>query len=122
MKRNWYAVAILAFLAIFLLGCQSYVHRTSQSLQSEVRQAYTQTLKLDYQGARKTLAEAQCHAKQASSILCLVVRRTALERMNETMSVLSGYANPDNQADLAVEVARACAQIEQMEKSFLGVF
>lgn len=122
MKRNWYAVTILAFLTIFLLGCQSYVHKTSQSLQNEVRQAYTQTLKLDYQGARKTLAEAQSHAKQASSILCLVVRRTALERVNETMSVLSGYANPDNQADLAVEVARACAQIEQMENSFLGVF
>ena len=122
MKRNWYAVTILAFLTIFLLGCQSYVHKTSQSLQNEVRQAYTQTLKLNYQGARKTLAEAQSHAKQASSILCLVVRRTALERVNETMSVLSGYANPDNQADLAVEVARACAQIEQMEKSFLGVF
>ena len=122
IKRNWYAVLILIALSLALLGCRHYVHTTAQGLQQEVQQAYACTLRQDYAAAQQAFSEAEAHARQASKVLGLVVRRTALERVNETMAVLSSYANPDNQADLSVETARACAQIRQMEKSFLGTF
>ena len=50
------------------------------------------------------------------------MRRNALDRMNETMAVLPQYANPENQADLAVEAARVLAQIDQLEQCFMGTF
>ena len=59
---------------------------------------------------------------QGSKKLGLLVRRNALDRMNETMAVLPQYANPENQADLAVEAARALAQIDQLEQCFTGTF
>ena len=66
---------------------------------------------------------AQCRSlRQASKKLGLLVRRNALDRMNETMAVLPQYANPENQADLAVEAARVLAQIDQLEQCFTGTF
>ena len=122
MKRNWYALVLLLLLGTGLWWASWYVRDVSAKTQLELRQAYACTLRQDYTAAQQAFSEAEAHARQASKVLGLVVRRTALERVNETMAVLSSYANPDNQADLAVETARACAQIRQMEKSFLGTF
>ena len=108
MKRNWYAIAILVLLAAVLLGCKQYVSATAGSLRAQVQSAYAQTLTQQY--------------PQASKKLGLLVRRNALDRMNETMAVLPQYANPENQADLAVEAARVLAQIDQLEQCFTGTF
>ena len=108
MKRNWYAIAILVLLAAVLLGCKQYVSATAGSLRAQVQSAYAQTLTRS--------------ARQASKKLGLLVRRNALDRMNETMAVLPQYANPENQADLAVEAARVLAQIDQLEQCFTGTF
>ena len=68
------------------------------------------------------MRQAAHSARQASKKLGLLVRRNALDRMNETMAVLPQYANPENQADLAVEAARVLAQIDQLEQCFMGTF
>lgn len=122
MKRNLYAAVILLILALTLLGCRRYVSETADDLQAQVQQAYAQTLAQQYPKARESYTAAAQSARRASRVLVLLVRRTALERMNETFAVLAEYANPDNQADLAVETARVCAQIEQMKQSFWGGF
>ena len=118
MKRNWYAIAILVLLAAVLLGCKQYVSATAGSLRAQVQSAYAQTLTQQYPQAR----QAARSARQASKKLGLLVRRNALDRMNETMAVLPQYANPENQADLAVEAARVLAQIDQLEQCFTGTF
>ena len=119
MKRNWYAIAILVLLAAVLLGCKQYVSATAGSLRAQVQSAYAQTLTQQYQQAFRQAAHS---ARQASKKLGLLVRRNALDRMNETMAVLPQYANPENQADLAVEAARVLAQIDQLEQCFTGTF
>ena len=116
MKRNWYAIAILVLLAAVLLGCKQYVSATAGSLRAQVQSAYAQTQ------AQQAFRQAAHSARQASKKLGLLVRRNALDRMNETMAVLPQYANPENQADLAVEAARVLAQIDQLEQCFTGTF
>ena len=120
MKRNWYAIAILVLLAAVLLGCKQYVSATAGSAQ--VQSAYAQTLTQQYPQAQQAFRQAAHSARQASKKLGLLVRRNALDRMNETMAVLPQYANPENQADLAVEAARVLAQIDQLEQCFTGTF
>ena len=71
---------------------------------------------------QQAFRQAAHSARQASKKLGLLVRRNALDRMNETMAVLPQYANPENQADLAVEAARVLAQIDQLEQCFTGTF
>ena len=121
MKRNWYAIAILVLLAAVLLGCKQYVSATAGSLRAQVQSAYAQTL-TQHPQAQQAFRQAAHSARQASKKLGLLVRRNALDRMNETMAVLPQYANPENQADLAVEAARVLAQIDQLEQCFTGTF
>lgn len=123
MKRNWYAIAILVLLAAVLLGCKQYVSATAGSLRAQVQSAYAQTLTQQYPQAQQAFrqAGAQCKAGPAKSWGCWC-GRNALDRMNETMAVLPQYANPENQADLAVEAARVLAQIDQLEQCFTGTF
>ena len=115
MKRNWYAIAILVLLAAVLLGCKQYVSATAGSLRAQVQSAYAQTLTQQYPQAQQAFRQAAHSARQAS-------KKLGLDRMNETMAVLPQYANPENQADLAVEAARALAQIDQLEQCFTGTF
>lgn len=122
VKRNWYAVCILVLMGVLLFGCRQYVSHTADSLRTQVQSAYAQTLMQQYPQARQSFRQAAQSAKQASKKLGLLVRRSALDRMNETMAVLPQYANADNQADLAVETARVLAQINQLEQCFCGTF
>ena len=93
MKRNWYAIAILVLLAAVLLGCKQYVSATAGSLRAQVQSAYAQTLTQQYPQAQQAFRQAAHSARQASKKLGLLVRRNALDRMNETMAVLPQYAN-----------------------------
>ena len=123
MKRNWYAIAILVLLAAVLLGCKQYVSATAGSLRAQVQSGIcADTDAATYPQAQQAFRQAAHSARQASKKLGLLVRRNALDRMNETMAVLPQYANPENQADLAVEAARVLAQIDQLEQCFAGTF
>ena len=102
MKRNWYAIAILVLLAAALLGCKQYVSAAAGSLRTQVQSAYAQTLMQHYPQAQQAFEQTAQHARQASKKLGLLVRRNALDRMNETMAVL--------------------AQIDQLEQCFTGTF
>lgn len=123
MKRNWYAIAILVLLAAVLLGCKQYVSATAGSLRAQVQSAYCADTDaaVPAGAAGFPAGRAQCKAGQQKAGAA-GAPPTRLDRMNETMAVLSQYANPENQADLAVEAARVLAQIDQLEQCFTGTF
>lgn len=120
MKRNWYALLLLMLLAIFLSGSAAYVRGTSDRLRRDVSAAHASALLDDYDGARRAFAATARSMQAQGGLLRLLVRRTAVDKVEETLAVLPHYAEPDNAADLAVEAARAVALIDQMEASFFG--
>ena len=117
MKRNWYAIAILVLLAAVLLP---WFVRLVELISPKGPEL--EIISRQYPQAQQAFRQAAHSARQASKKLGLLVRRNALDRMNETMAVLPQYANPENQADLAVEAARVLAQIDQLEQCFTGTF
>lgn len=120
MKRNWYAALLLLALGALLFGCGKFTKDSTDEMKQNVRAAYACTLRLDYTTAAQQYRVAAEQARQSSALLGLIVRRNLLDRVNESMATLPSYATPDNQADLSVETARVCAQIDQMAQSFLG--
>ena len=122
MKRNWYAAIILVTLAALLIGCSKFVASSSEKMRQSVRTAYAYAQVQEYAQAKTAYHAAAAQAAQDSPVLGLLVRRNLLDRVNETMATLAEYAQEDNLSDLAVETQRVCAQISQMEKSFVGIF
>lgn len=120
MKRNWYALLILAVLAGFLTGAGYYVDASASLLQRQIGQAYACTQMQDYDAARTAFRAAARTGQTSGRWLVLLIRRNLVDQLNQTLAVLPGYANPDNQADLEVEVSRVCAQISQLKQSFFG--
>lgn len=120
MKRNWYALALLILLSAGLWWASWFVQRSAAQTQLELRQAYACTLAQDYNAAQTAFYTAAANVKERSRILLLLVRRNLVDQLNQTMATLPSYANPDNQADLAVEVSRALAQLSQLQASFFG--
>jgi len=122
MKRNWYALGILAALVLLFWAAGRYVTDTTEQMEQELQTAYANTLTGDYELAKTAYQTAAQNALKHSETLVLLVRRNLLEQTNQTLCVLAEYASPDNQADLAVETARACTQIRQLRASFFGRF
>lgn len=120
MKRNWYALVILAVLTAFLVGAGRYVEHTTGTLQRQVKQAYACAQLQDYDAAQAAYREAARNASAYSRWLVLLLRRNLVDQMNQTFATLAAYAVPDNMADLEVETARVSAQIEQLRQSFFG--
>lgn len=122
MKKNLYAVALLAVLAFGVVGAKLYVCTTVQTVQASILTAYAYTEVGDYEAAKVGFTLASRDAQKQSRILGLFMRRSVLDKANETLATLPRYTQPDNQADLAVEVSRACAQLGQITESFVAVF
>lgn len=122
MKRNWYALVILLLLALCLTGGGIYLRRTTQRLYLGVQRAYACTEWQDYEGARQAYHTVNSQMRQDYTALSLLVRRNLLDLLEQTLATLPAYANPDNAADLAVESARACAQLRQIEQAYFYLF
>lgn len=120
MKRNWYALVLLLLLGAGLWWASWYVHTAADQTRLELRQAYACTLALDYNAAKTAFHAAADHARRRSPVLLLLVRRNLVDQLNQTLATLPAYANPDNQADLEVEVRRALSQLQQLQASFFG--
>lgn len=115
MKRNWVAFGILAVLAAFVWFGNRAVCTSLDGLQQELDSAYACTITQDYDSAVIAYRAAAQNAERQSALYVLLTRRTLVDQLNQTLSTLPAYANPDNQADLSVEQARASAQIRQMK-------
>lgn len=122
MRRNLYAVLLLCVLGTAVFGSQAYVKACSEELKNCIRESYACTVQGNYAAAKEGFLRTKAIAKQKSSLLSLVVRRSLLDKVNETLSSLPHYAVPDNQADLAVEAARACEQLDQLTDCYNARF
>ena len=122
MKRNLYAVLLFAALLAVVVGSGRIVSESIGKTEKELHQAYNLALNGQFEAAAQSYRTAAENTRRRSQILCLFVRRSLLDKVNETLATLEHYALPDNPADLAVETARAFSQLEQLEESFIAVF
>lgn len=118
MKRNWYAVILLVLLALLLGGSSLYVRAAAGELRQSIDEAYAHTLAQEYEAARDAFEATVQLAEEHGHWLRLFIRRALVDKLEETITTLPCYVDPDNQADLAVEVARFHAQLEEMTSSF----
>lgn len=121
-KRNLYAVLLLAVLFAIVYGSGKAVSHCIGQTEQQLQAAYALAQAQQYPASAQAYRSAAENARRHSRFLCLFVRRSLLDKVNETLATLEFYALPDNPADLAVETARAFSQLEQLEESFIAVF
>lgn len=112
----------MAALFVTVFGSGKAVTDSIEKSRQELRTAYSLALMQQYETAAQAYRAAAENTRKRSALLCLFVRRSLLDKINETMETLEHYALPDNPADLAVETARALSQLDQLEASFIAVF
>ena len=122
MSRNRYAILLLVALALALWLAGRYVDRTTAALCSELQAACTLAETGRLPQARQAYDSIIARAADASGTLGLLVRRNLIDQMNQTLSVLPRCAEGENLADLTIETARACCQLQQIRQSFFGCF
>lgn len=122
MKRNLYAVLLLLLLLCLAAGAERYVARCAASTRTAVAQARQLAEDGRYAEARRGFDAAAENSLAQSRWLFLLVRRSLMDEINESLAILAQYTRPDNLADLAVESARVTAQLYQLEASFGAVF
>lgn len=122
MRRNWYAVALLALLALVLYAASRYMNTSTKTLDTELSTAYTYAEAQDYDGACAAFTLAAGHAEDYSRIWMLLTRRSLVDQLNQTLATIPSYVSEDNMADLAVETARARTQVRQINQSFFSWF
>ena len=113
---------LFAALLAVVVGSGRIVSDGIGKTEEELHRAYTLALNGQFEAAAQNYRTAAENTRRRSQILCLFVRRSLLDKVNETLATLEHYALPDNPADLAVETARAFSQLEQLEESFIAVF
>lgn len=122
MKRNWYACGILLALAFVLATGRWWLNQACDAVQHNAVQAFALGQQGEYPAAQRQYDTALHTLQQSRAGLALLVRRNLLDALEQTLATLRHYANADNTADLAVEHARAMAQLTQLRRSFLGCF
>lgn len=122
MKRNFYAAILLVLVGCIVAGSGWYVSHCAKQARTRVQAAYQTALDGDYSKAKRDFLGISDTSQRQSKLLFLLVRRSILDEINESLSLLERYSTPDNLADLGAETARVTAQLDQLEDSFWAVF
>lgn len=122
MRRNWYAVALLLLLALALCSAGNYIARSTQQLEQDLSAAYACAEARQFSAAKGAYHAAANQSKQASAIWYLLIRRSLVDQLNQTLATIPSYVSEENLADLAVETARAREQVSQIRQSFFSWF
>lgn len=122
MNRNWYAGILLAILVLILYGAGRYVDENTKALTQELNTAYSYAADGEYVRAEQAFREAAKRNEQNSGIWMLLIRRSLVDQLNQTLATIPSYVSAENLADLAVETARACTQARQIRESFFSWF
>lgn len=120
MRRNWYAAGLLVLLFAAVWGAGVYVRTTTAQLDSQLAAAYSYAEQGDYPKARQAYRQTAQAARQAGRLWLLLIRRSLIDQLNQTLATLPHYATEENRSDLAVETARAREQARQIRQSFFG--
>ncbi|HJD21734.1 MAG TPA: DUF4363 family protein [Candidatus Gemmiger faecigallinarum] len=122
MKRNFYAVLLLLAVGAVVFFSGRFVRQSTDRTQRQVQQAYRSAQDGQFETARTIYRQAAEDCRADSRLLYLLVRRSLLDEINESLALIADYAQQDNLADLGVETARVTEQLEQLQASFLAAF
>lgn len=122
MNRNWYATILLAMLFLTLYGAGIYLDRNVQALTQQLDTAYSLAEAGNYRQAQQVYEETAEQSAQSSTVWMLLVRRSLVDQLNQTLATIPSYVSAENMADLAVETSRARAQAQQIRASFFSWF
>lgn len=122
MNRNWYATILLAVLFLTLYGAGIYLDRNVQALTQQLDTAYSLAEAGNYRQAQQVYEETAEQSAQSSTVWMLLVRRSLVDQLNQTLATIPSYVSAENMADLAVETSRARAQAQQIRASFFSWF
>ena len=122
MNRNWYAVLLVCALCAALFTAARYMDHSVAQLDRDLTTAYACALNDDFAAARTAFTAVKAQALGFSRSWFLLVRRSLVDQLNQTLATLPEYSHRENLSDLAVEVARARAQLEQLRQSFFSCF
>ena len=122
MNRNWYATILLAVLFLTLYGAGIYLNRNVQALTQQLDTAYSLAEAGNYRQAQQVYEETAEQSAQSSTVWMLLVRRSLVDQLNQTLATIPSYVSAENMADLAVETSRARAQAQQIRASFFSWF
>ena len=122
MHRNWYATILLAVLFLTLYGAGIYLDRNVQALTQQLDTAYSLAEAGNYRQAQQVYEETAEQSSQSSTVWMLLVRRSLVDQLNQTLATIPSYVSAENMADLAVETSRARAQAHQIRASFFSWF
>lgn len=122
MKRNWYAALLLGILIITLLVAGIYITSSTQTVQNRLQTAYNYAESGEYTRSRQAFEATAEQTESLSQIWFLLIRRSLIDQLNQTLATIPSYVSEENMADLAVETSRACAQVEQIRQSFFSWF
>lgn len=120
MRRNWYAAGLLVLLFAAVWGAGVHVRTTTAQLDGQLAAAYSYAERGDYPKARQAYRQTAQAARQAGRLWLLLIRRSLIDQLNQTLATLPHYATEENRSDLAVETARAREQARQIRQSFFG--
>lgn len=122
MNRNWYATILLAVLFLTLYAAGIYLDRNVQALTQQLDTAYSLAEAGNYRQAQQVYEETAEQSAQSSTVWMLLVRRSLVDQLNQTLATIPSYVSAENMADLAVETSRARAQAQQIRASFFSWF
>ena len=122
MKRNFYAALLLIVVSCIVASSGWYVSHCAGQTRTRVQTAYRTARNGDYDKARQDFLAISDSSQRQSKLLFLLVRRSILDEINESLSLLERYSTAENLADLGAETARVTAQLDQLEDSFWAVF
>ena len=120
MNRNWYAALLICLLGVALFFSARFMDQSVPGLDRDLENAYACALNEDFATAKTAFHAAAAQAEQVSRLWFLLVRRSLVDQLNQTLATLPAYCSRENLSDLAVEVARARAQLRQLRQSFFG--
>lgn len=122
MNRNWYAGILLVLLAGTLYISGQYINVSTQGLEQDLCAAYHIAETGAYTDAEQSFQKAADKAEENSKLWLLLIRRSLVDQLNQTLATIPSYVSRENMADLAVETARACTQVQQIRQSFFSWF
>lgn len=122
MNRNWYAAFLLAVLIFLLYIAGRYVDNNTQTLTRELDVAYNLAVSGEYEQAKQAFQKAAQRSEENSPVWMLLIRRSLVDQLNQTLATIPSYVSAENLADLAVETARARTQAQQIRESFFSWF
>ena len=120
MRRNWYAAGLLLLLLAVVFSAGVYMDTSTQRLDQKLTAACACMEQGEFTQAEAAFRDAADYAQQASSLWLLMIRRSLVDQLNQTLATLPHYATADNRADLSVEAARAREQTRQIRQSCFG--